>query len=61
MPAPDSRPPTADPTGFHFYVALKKGRMDTAGVAFSVSNAHGKVLRVLTILNLHDLLVDRTS
>jgi anti-anti-sigma factor len=33
-----------------------KRTADGRGVAFSVANAHGKVLRVLTILNLHHIL-----
>jgi anti-sigma B factor antagonist len=38
-------------------VLLRAKRIaDGRRVAFSVANAHGKVLRVLTILNLHDFL-----
>jgi anti-sigma B factor antagonist len=44
-----------DSAGVQVLLSAKRAA-DDGGIAFSVANAHGKVLRVLTILNLHDFL-----
>jgi anti-sigma B factor antagonist len=49
-----------DSSGVQVLLAAKRAA-DGRGIAFSLAGAHGKVLRVLTILNLHEFLIDRKS